>query len=37
MYCKTLNTTSYSFLHQNGNPKMFQKNFISIGLIHDEK
>ena len=40
MYCKTLNTTSYSYLHQNGNPKMFQKNFKnfmgSIGLIYDE-
>jgi hypothetical protein len=40
MYCKTRNTTSYSYLHQNGNPKMFQKNFKnfmgSIGLIYDE-
>ena len=41
MYCKTLRTTSYSYMHQNGNPKMFHKNFKtfvgSIGLIYDEE
>ncbi len=40
MYCKTLKTTSYSYLHQNGNPKFFQKNFKNFmgseGLIYDE-
>ena len=40
MYCKTLKTTTYSYLHQNGNPKLFFKNFKnfmgSIGLIYDE-
>ena len=41
MYCKTLKTTSYSFIHQNGNPKLFFKNFKnfmgSIGLIYDDE
>ena len=41
MYCKTLKTTSYSYLHQNGNPKMYHKTFKnfmgSIGLIYDEE
>ena len=41
MYCKTLKTTSYSYLHQNGNPKFFHKNFKnfmgSVGLIYDEE
>jgi hypothetical protein len=41
IYCKTLKTTSYSYLHQNGNPKMYHKTFKnfmgSIGLIYDEE
>jgi hypothetical protein len=41
MYCKTLNNTAYSYLHQKGNPKFFKKSFKnlmgSVGLIYDEE